>query len=191
MKVGVGNGRVPGMGGMETASTKSMDTERGRGIGYAQTLDPAACWARIARAHEGRLRLDTGVGSRAVVTSCRPLVLGSSLGLVLRTRRHGSSLSCAVRSCVTLEIDGLDDDGGAWVVRVTGVTRPMAMGEPGTEPPSPGLWPTAAQHRYLYLPADHLSGSVSRIGRSAQDCGGEFVHRGGLVRMQTPSSRAT
>jgi len=115
----------------------------------------------VAGGSEGRLKVHTGSGGRAIVTRYRPLVIGALTGVVLAVPRRSPVCQYAVGHRVTLEVVGRDDDGGPWAVRIIGLVRelddlPSVAG--GGVADDFG----ASGEKLLFLPADHVGGSVSR-----------------------------
>lgn len=126
---------------------------------WVRPLDTAACWARIGTMREGRLRIHTGVGDRAVVTEYRPYVEGTVVGVVITVPAYSPVFQFAVRRVVTLEVDGEDADGGRWTVLVNGAAHELPSDRPGG--PRHDEWPSDLPRRHLYVPGTHISGSVA------------------------------
>ncbi len=126
---------------------------------WVRPLDLPACWARLGMQREGRLRVRTGAGDRAVVTAYRTYVEGNSVGVVITVPEFSNLFQYAVRRSVTLEISGQDADGGSWTLLLTGVGHELEPGHHGDVDQSE--WPAGLARRHLYLPATSLSGSVA------------------------------
>lgn len=135
------------------------ENERLRSSLWVRPLDLAACWARLGTQQEGRLRVRTGAGDRAVVTGYQAYVEGSLVGVVIAVPEFNNLFQYAVRRSVTLEVSGRDADGGHWTVLLSGVAHELEPGRHGQ--PAHPEWPDGVARRHLYLPATHLKGSVA------------------------------
>jgi len=125
---------------------------------WVQPLDQTGCWLRLATGTEGRIRLRTGTGVHHVVTEYAVYVEGGSRGVMITVPAFNTLFQYAVHRYVTLEVDGQDNDGGRWAVRLGGVGHERHLEPAG---PSRERWPDALVCRHLYIPGMRLAGSVA------------------------------